>query len=170
MIQLAIAVVVGAVAVAVAWWLRRTTTPTPQRGPSWEVPALVDRQDFDRPDAPWLVLVFSSATCLACQETWDKASLLASDAVAVQELEAVADRELHQRYGIDAVPLVLVVDEAGEVRRHFLGPPTATDLWAAVAELREPGTVPPGCVVHPEPVGDAEPTDEAVPPDDAHGA
>ena len=27
----------------------------------------------------------------------------------------------------------------GVVRRHFLGEPTATDLWATVAELREPG-------------------------------
>lgn len=148
MIQLAVAVVVGAVALGVAWWLRRRTSPTPERGPSWTVPGLVDRGDFARPDAPWLVAVFSSATCLACQDTWSKAKLLDSDAVATQELEAIEDRELHQRYGIDAVPLVLIADATGTVRRHFIGPPTATDLWAAVAELREPGSVPPGCVDH----------------------
>ena len=148
MIQLAIAVVVGAVALAVAWWLRRRTAPAPERGPSWTIPGLVDRADFDRPDSPWLVAVFSSSTCLACQETWDKAAVLASDAVAVQEVEAVRDRALHERYGIDAVPLVLIADADGVVQGHFVGPPTATDLWAAVADAREPGSVPPGCVDH----------------------
>jgi hypothetical protein len=32
------------------------------------------------------------------------------------------------------------------VRATFVGPVTATDLWASVAELREPGSLPPdGC-------------------------
>jgi hypothetical protein len=145
MAQLLILVAVAAVAVAVALVLRRRQSAEPARGPSWTVPTLLDRADFERPDAPWLVAVFSSATCLACADTWDKAALLESDAVAVQELEATARRDLHDRYGIDAVPLVLVADAAGVVRRHFVGPPTATDLWAALAELREPGTVPPQC-------------------------
>ncbi len=65
--------------------------------------------------------------------------------MAIQEVEAVADKDLHQRYGVDAVPLVVVADAGGVVRRSFVGPPTATDLWAALAELREPGSVPPGC-------------------------
>jgi hypothetical protein len=30
----------------------------------------------------------------------------------------------------------------GAVRAGFLGPVTATDLWATVAELRAPGTLP----------------------------
>ncbi len=33
----------------------------------------------------------------------------------------------------------------GSVRRSFVGEPSATDLWAALAELRERGGVPPGC-------------------------
>ena len=31
------------------------------------------------------------------------------------------------------------------VRKDFIGPTTATDLWSALAELREPGSVPPSC-------------------------
>jgi hypothetical protein len=77
-----------------------------------------------------------------------KAQALHSDAVVVQELEVAAEAELHRRYGIDAVPLVLIVDGEGVVVRHFLGPVTATDLWAAVAEAREPGSTPESCHDH----------------------
>lgn len=130
-------VAVGLVALAVAVVLRRRLAPEPERGQDWTVPLVVDRRDFDRPDAPWLVAVFSSSTCLACRETWEKVTPLASDQVVVQELEAVADKAVHDRYGIDAVPLVLVADADGAVRQHFLGPPPTSELWAAVARLRD---------------------------------
>lgn len=145
MTQLAIVVIVGAIAGAVAWFLQRRSTPEPERGSSWTVPELVNRADFDRPDAPWLVVLFSSSTCLACRGTAAKAELLASDAVAYQEVDHVDRKDLHDRYGIDAVPLLLLVDPIGSVRRSFVGEPTATDLWSALAELREPGSVPEGC-------------------------
>lgn len=143
--QLVVVIVLGAVAAGVAAVLRRRGQDAPQQGPSYAVPSQLDRGDFARPDAPWLVVVFSSSTCLACQGTWEKAQLLESDAVATQEVEALERKDLHERYGVDAVPLVVVADAGGVVRRSFVGPPTATDLWAALAELREPGTVPPGC-------------------------
>jgi hypothetical protein len=78
----------------------------------------------------------------------ERALPLASDAVAVQEVEFVADKALHERYAIDAVPMLLVADDEGVVRASFIGTPTAADLWAALAELREPGSVPPGCDHH----------------------
>jgi len=56
--------------------------------------------------------------------------------VAVQEVEVRRDRGLHQRYEIDAVPLVVVADRTGAVRAHHLGPTTAADLWGTLAELR----------------------------------
>lgn len=145
MTQLAIVVLVGAVAGAIAWYLQRRTAPEPERGSSWTVPELINRDDFERPDAPWLVVLFSSATCLACRGTAAKAELLASDVVAFQEVDHVERKDLHDRYGIDAVPMLLIVDTVGSVRRNFVGEPTATDLWAALAELREPGTVPESC-------------------------
>ncbi len=148
MLQVVLVVVLGLVALGLASLLRRRGHDAPAQGESWTVPTQLDRADFDRPGAEWLVAVFSSSTCLACAATWDKAALLASDAVAVQELEAVEAKAIHDRYGIDAVPLVLVADAAGVVRRSFVGEPTATDLWAALADLREPGSVPPGCTDH----------------------
>ena len=146
MIQALVVVALVGVAAVIAVVVQRRTTPAePQQGPSWEVPVQVERADFERPDAPWLVAVFTSSTCLACQGTWSKAEILGSDAVAVQRLDAIDDKPVHQRYNIDAVPMILVVDDTGAVRRSFIGEPTATDLWAALAELREPGSVPPGC-------------------------
>ena len=143
--QVALVVVLGGAAVGVAAVLRRRDADAPEQGSSWTVPTQLDRTDFAGAEVPWLVAVFSSSTCLACGATWEKAKHLDSAEVVVQELDAVDQKPIHEKYGIDAVPLVLVADETGAVRRHFVGPPTATDLWAAVAELREPGSVPPGC-------------------------
>lgn len=134
--------VVLAVVVAVLLERRRPDAPT---APRWAVPAQLDRADFARPDAPWLVAVFTSATCDTCAGTAAKAAVLASDDVAVDEVEVGARGEVHRRYGIDAVPLLVVADSAGVVRASFVGPPTATDLWAAVAEVREPGSTPESC-------------------------
>lgn len=142
-VVLAAALVV--VAVVVALVLQRRDRDAPTQPASWTVPAQLDRRDFVRPEAPWLVAVFTSATCDTCAGVTEKVALLESDAVAVQAVEAVVDKPLHHRYRIDAVPTLVVADEEGVVRASFVGPVTATDLWATVAELREPGSVPPGC-------------------------
>jgi hypothetical protein len=159
-VVLALVLVVVAVVVAVVFQRRK---PAPPAGPSWNVPVQLDRADFARPEAPWLVVVFTSATCEACGGVWEKAVPLdagPAGPVVVQQVEVTAAPELHRRYGIDAVPLVLVADEAGIVRTHFLGPVTATDLWAAVAEAREPGSTPQHCQNHGDESG-AEPTTPA---------
>lgn len=136
---IALALVVVAVAIAVVLQRRK---PAPPAGQSWNVPVQLDRADFDRPSAEWLVAVFTSATCDTCAEVWSKTMHLDAGPdgpVVVQQLEARAEAELHRRYGIDAVPLVLMVDAHGVVRRHFLGPVVTADLWAALAELRDAG-------------------------------
>ena len=53
-----------------------------------------------------------------------------------KSVEFQARPDLHQRYRIEAVPLLVIADGRGVVRGHFLGPVTATDLWAAVATAR----------------------------------
>lgn len=120
---------------------RRTAAraaPAPTGG-AGTVPAGVLRADFPRPDAPWLVVLFSSNGCESCRGTWTKVEALGSDAVAVVDVAWQTGGALHRRYGIEAVPTVLVVDAEGEVRVSFVGPPSARDLWAAVADAREHG-------------------------------
>ncbi len=143
-----IVVVVGLVAVAVAAVAQRRHPVAVSAPTRFHVPAQLHRRDFVRPEVPWLVVVFTSATCDACAGVWDKARHLESGEVAVQEVEVVERKDLHDRYGIDSVPTTVVVDADGVVRASFLGPATATDLWASVAELRSPGSVPPSCDTH----------------------
>ncbi len=145
--RLIIAAVLIVIAVGVAILLQRRR-PSPPTGTEWNIPAQLDRRDFRSPEAPWLVAVFTSATCDACSDVAMKADALRSAVVEVQELEVSADADLHRRYGIDAVPLVLIAGADGVVARHFLGPVTATDLWAAVAEARDPGSTPESCHDH----------------------
>ena len=86
---------------------RRLDAPTQRK---FAVPQQLDRADFARPDAPWLVAVFSSATCQVCQGVVEKAKVLDTSEVAVVEVEYLADRALHERYSIEAVPTVVVAD------------------------------------------------------------
>jgi hypothetical protein len=143
--RVVIAGVLVAIAVVVAIVLERRGRRDAPTTPRWAVPSQLDRADFARPSAPWLVTVWTSATCDSCRGTAAKAAVLASDEVAVEEIEVSARRDLHDRYGIDAVPLVAVADAEGVVRASFVGPPTATDLWATLAELRAPGSTPTAC-------------------------
>jgi hypothetical protein len=139
--RLSVAAVLVLVAGVIAWRLRKQETPDPVRV-SGEVPRQLHRADFPRADAPWLVVVFSSSTCDGCAVMAAKAAVLDSADVATCEVEYGADRALHDRYAIDSVPLVVVADREGITRAAFLGPTSATDLWAALAELRRPGSTP----------------------------
>jgi hypothetical protein len=148
--SLLLALAIGAVVVAVALVLRRRQGTQAPTQPRHQVPAQVDRADFVRPEAPWLVVVFTSSTCHVCADVARKAAVLESPEVAVQEVEYTAQRALHSRYTIDAVPAVVIVDAQGVVQNSFLGPVTATDLWVSVAEARDPGSTPTsgGCQNH----------------------
>lgn len=139
---LIVAVVVGAIAVLIAQVLR-ARKPEPPTQAQWTVPQQLDRTDFDRPDADWIVALFTSATCDSCARMTTKAEVLRSSSVAVDVIDYQSKPEVHKRYGIDAVPTLVIAGRDGVVGRSFVGPATATDLWAAVAELREPGSTPP---------------------------
>jgi hypothetical protein len=135
----ALLVVIG-VAVALVLERRRPAPPTQSR---WAVPTQLDRDDFsDRGAVPWLVAVFTSSTCESCGRATAKAAVLASPLVAYEEVPYQSRKDLHERYHVEAVPCIVVADPEGVVRASFIGVPTATDLWAAVAEAREPGSSP----------------------------
>ena len=133
-----LAVVTAVVVLASVVSIRRRRTSEVPTQPRGVVPAQLDRRDFDRPDVPWIVVAFTSATCATCGDVVRKAMVLASREVAVQEVEFGRDRKLHDRYSIDAVPTVVIADSRGVVRYGHLGPVSATDLWAAMARCREP--------------------------------
>ncbi len=144
MSTLLVAAGLTAAAVIVAFVLRRRR-PAPPTQPRWTIPTQLDRTDFRRPGAPWLVVVFTSTACASCEGAVAKARVLESADVAVQDVSFQAEQALHRRYGIDAAPTILVADGEGVVRASFVGPPTASDLWDAVAATRqaESGSGPP---------------------------
>jgi hypothetical protein len=141
-------VVVAAVVALVARARRRPDAPTQAR---YETPRQLDRADFPHPDADWLLVVFTSATCHTCADVVAKAAVVDSSAVRFVEVEYGAQQDLHRRYAIDAVPTLVLADRDGVVRSAHLGRITATDLWAAVAEVREPGTLGDRSCRHDEP-------------------
>ena len=136
MIRFIIVGVVVVVALLANLWQRKRQVDAPTQGAS-EVPSQIDRSDFLRPDAPWIVLAFTSATCQTCSDIERKVRVLETNSVAIQILEYTAERELHERYKVDAVPTVLMADANGVVQANFLGPVSATDLWAALARARD---------------------------------
>ena len=129
-------VVLIAVAVGVALLLQRRRPAPPTQPTRNAPPTLLDRSDFDGPDREWLVAVFTSTTCDSCAATLDKARVLASESVVVQDVPWQTRRDLHRRYKIDTVPLIVVAGRDGVARATFVGTPSATDLWAAVADVR----------------------------------
>jgi thioredoxin-related protein len=135
-IRFVIVGVVVVVALLANLWQRKRQVDAPTQGAS-EVPTQIDRSDFVRPDASWIVLAFTSATCQTCSDIERKVRVLETSSVAVQIVEYTAERELHKRYKIDAVPAVLMADASGVVQANFLGPVSATDLWAALARVRD---------------------------------
>jgi hypothetical protein len=141
MLQLIVATGIVAVAAVISEIVRRrrrVDAPTQQRH---QLPLQLDRSDFVRPDAPWLVVVFTSESCSTCADVVRKATVLECDEVAVEIVSYQRHRDRHDRYGIDAVPGLVIAGADGAVHASFVGPITATDLWAAVAEARAPGSV-----------------------------
>jgi hypothetical protein len=135
------------VAIAVASVLKRRKSDAPTQA-GFEIPIQVDRNDFEQPHTPWLVAVFTSATCHTCADVATKAEVLSSSEVAVQRIDYTLNPALHKRYRIDAVPLLVIADGDGVVHKGFVGPLKAQDLWAAMAECRNPGSTPESCQSH----------------------
>ena len=129
--MVALIVVVAAVVAARLLERRRPAPPTRDAYP---VPAQLDRLDFPRPDAPWLFVLFSSGTCDSCGPMATRVAALESDTVATVDVEAKADKPLHDRYRIEGVPMVVLADTDGVVRAGFVGSVDSWELEDALAK------------------------------------
>lgn len=127
-------VVILAVALNQLFARRSKQAPT-QADPT--MPTQIDRSDFAEEQKEWLVLAFTSSSCNTCTDIERKAVALRSRNVAVDVCEYSVNQVLHKKYAIDAVPTLLFVDNEGVVRKGFLGPASATDIWAALARVRD---------------------------------
>jgi hypothetical protein len=134
--RLVLAVGLAVLAVLVAVVIQRRSASGPgASAPSFQVPERLDRADFAvDPDAV-LVAAFTSATCTTCAEAVAAVAALRGDGVAVVEAELGLSGRLHARYGIDAVPLVVVADRSGTVRWHRFGALTTDEVREAIASL-----------------------------------
>jgi hypothetical protein len=134
--RLLLALLIVAVAGVVALVARRRRQPDAPTQPKYQTPQQLDRADFPHQDHEWLLVAFTSATCHTCADVVAKASVAASGVVGFAEIEYNAERALHSRYRIDAVPTLVLADRQGVVKAAYLGRVTATDLWADIAKAR----------------------------------
>ena len=139
MVRLLAAAAIAVAAIIVAALIERRRRHNAPTQPAWAVPAQLDRTDFPHPAVPWLIAVFSSATCTTCARVVEVAEAFAGDDVEVVDIEVGASPSLHRRYRIDAVPITVVADRAGVVRADFVGPVTGPELGAVIDRLRAEG-------------------------------
>ncbi|MCH2430234.1 MAG: thioredoxin family protein [Acidimicrobiales bacterium] len=128
-----------AVVAALAGLLARLLQRWRPGGPvatGWSVPGHLDRADFAEPNVPWLVAVFSSTDCPTCAPMVAEAHTLAAAQVVIQEVPAESASELHDRYQVDVVPMLVVADGDGLVRAHHLGPSAPGELRAVLEGAR----------------------------------
>ena len=138
MVSIAIAFGIGLLVALIALVLRRRSAVDAPTQKVFAAPTQIDRCDFPTAQHQWMVAVFTSETCHVCADMLAKAHVVASNSVSVVELEYSAFKDLHGKYNVEAVPTIIVTDERGVVHKSFIGPVSATDLWAGVASAREP--------------------------------
>ncbi len=143
-LRLVVLVALTALAVGIAVLLQRRR-PDPPSAPSYRAPSQLDRDDFERPEAPFLLAVFASVTCDTCPRAWAAVQRVASGVgqhVAIQRIDVQDDPDLHQRYRIDGVPTTIVAGPDGVVLQAFFGPVGDEQLTEAL--LAAGGAAPEG--------------------------
>ena len=135
MIRVLIVVGTAMLAMGVGAFVKRRTETSPTQVGHLH-PTQIDRHDFVD-GREWLAVAFTSATCNTCADVESKVRVLESRNVGVHVVEYGANRDLHRKYAIDSVPCTLFADSLGVVRAGFVGPVSATDLWAALARVRD---------------------------------
>ncbi len=97
------------------------------------VPSRVNLSDsktsFPTQFALW---VFTAKTCRTCPGAIRVAKQFETNSVSVLEFTYEKDKDIHNLYGIDSVPLTLIIKKAdekiGEVKKWFFGPLSKAEL------------------------------------------
>lgn len=137
--RLVVLVVLTALGVVVAAVMQRRR-PDPPSVPGYRAPAQLDRQDFDHPEKPILVVLFSSLVCDGCPRAWETIESVLSSIeqpelaarLVIQRVDIQTNPELHRRYRIDGVPTTVVADTQGVAVQSFFGPMTQGQLMEAL--------------------------------------
>lgn len=130
-----IALGVLAAALVIAGFLRGRRKPAVAPSRDWHLPSHIEPSDVGAGAGRWAVVLFSSTTCETCRSVRDAAAPLESDTVAVVDVPYQSRRDLHDRYGIEAVPATVVMAPDGDVRAAWIGVIEPGHFWSVVSEL-----------------------------------
>ena len=132
--RLAIAAVLVAIALAVAFVAQRRSGAAASGVPHSSVPASVDLGSLGI-DAGPAIVVFTEETCRTCAAALEAVRGSAGTDLTVAEVPFGTERELHRRHGIDTVPTTAVVDAEGHVVDGWIGRVDVSGLVAALAQV-----------------------------------
>ncbi|GIU85320.1 MAG: hypothetical protein KatS3mg008_2095 [Acidimicrobiales bacterium] len=138
------AAVVGATAALVGLVLRRRGSQ--DAGLDLHgVPVHLEPADLGLSPSEWALVVFTDSECASCASTVRSAREKTAGRVALVEVDYRIRPDLHEKYRVDAVPMLLLVADDGTVDSWFVGPPTDHDLAEMVDRVpaSEPVTPPP---------------------------
>ena len=101
-----------------AWWLeRRRRHDAPTQTPGVRARRSSTAPTSPAPDAPWLVVLFTSATCDSCAGPLRQGRRRSNRTTSRSPRSSSSrSRTLHERYHVDAAPMTLVADADGVVR------------------------------------------------------
>ncbi|MBN39682.1 MAG: hypothetical protein CL457_03315 [Acidimicrobiaceae bacterium] len=130
LLNLILFLLLGSFAIIVAYIAnnRRTDSPSVPKG---SLPIQVDRRDFDMPDMKWLLVFFSSESCSSCIQVREILSGIPMNSIHIQEVSFPQGNNLHSRYAINSVPIVLIANLEGVVIWSYAGVPP-TDLIESI--------------------------------------
>ena len=124
----------GTFAIGVAFFVNRRNTDSPTV-PKSSLPIQIDRTDFECPETEWLLVFFSSDSCESCHKVRHLLKAQEIRLLHIQEAIFPKDNFLHQRYGIESVPIVLLAGIDGVVVWSFAGIPHVNLLSDALTAL-----------------------------------
>ncbi len=127
-----VGVALGASLAALVVSRRRPDVPT---APQFAAPQQLDPSDFGSNDTDWLLVLFSSKTCMSCRDAAVVVESIDLAEVTVVELHVEDHRATHDRYAIDAVPTLVLADREGVVRWSFLGAPPPEAVHQTLVDI-----------------------------------